>query len=176
MLHTDASVLPANRLAWAAWNYERGAITVTGKDTRAPGTRGNASSLPAPDSPDSQQPQVCLHYLINKLQPIPFTQPVLVSLNPMREIPQAHVLGEYGYAHPVFDLAAMAAQARMPQLQGQQHTYFCGAWMGYGFHEDGLKAGLAVARSLLGDIDRRAQPQPQAQPSTRARDHAPALA
>ena len=130
---------------------------------------GKASSLSVPDS---QQSQVCLHYLINRLQPIPFTQPVLVSLNPMREIPQAQVLGEYRYAHPVFDLAAMAAQARVPQMQGQQHTYFCGAWMGYGFHEDGLKAGLGVARSLLAGIDRRAQPQPP----TRAQAPAPALA
>ena len=169
VLHTDASVLPDNKLAWAAWNYERGQGTGTGNDTGAHGMSGKASSLSAPDS---QQSQVCLHYLINRLQPIPFTQPVLVSLNPMREIPQAQVLGEYGYAHPVFDLAAMAAQARVPQLQGQQHTYFCGAWMGYGFHEDGLKAGMGVARSLLAGIDRRAQPQPP----TRAEAPAPALA
>ncbi len=148
VLHTDPSVLPANKLAWAAWNYER----------------GNTS-------------QVCLHYLINKLQPVPFAQPVLVTLNPMREIPRAHVLGEYDYAHPVFDLAAMAAQARMPQLQGQQHTYFCGAWMGYGFHEDGLKAGLGVARSLLAGFDRRAHPQPAQQilPPTRMPEPAPEL-
>ena len=169
MLHTDASVLPANRLAWAAWNYERG-------QSRSQGMGQGAGQSRDTGQDSGKASQVCLHYLINKLQPIPFTQPVLVSLNPMREVPRAHVLGEYDYAHPVFDLAAMAAQARMPLLQGQQHTYFCGAWMGYGFHEDGLKAGLAVARSLLGDIDRRAQPQPQAQPSTRARDHAPALA
>ena len=169
VLHTDASVLPENKLAWAAWNYERGQGTGTGNDTGAHGMSGKASSLPAPVPP---YPSVCLHYLLNRLQPIPFTQPVLVSLNPMREIPQAQVLGEYGYAHPVFDLAAMAAQARVPQLQGQQHTYFCGAWMGYGFHEDGLKAGLGVARSLLAGIDRRAQPQPP----TRAEAPAPALA
>ena len=141
VLHTDASVLPSSKLAWAAWNYERG-----------------------------ETPQVCLHYLINRLQPIPFAQPVLVSLNPMREIPRAHVLGEYEYAHPVFDLAAMAAQARVPQLQGQHHTYFCGAWMGYGFHEDGLKAGLNVASSLLAAIDRRLPPQP-----LRVRSQDPAL-
>ena len=177
VLHTDASVLPASKLAWAAWNYERGQSRNqstsqsqsqdTGQDTgrdRGQGT-GKAS-------------QVCLHYLINKLQPIPFTQPVLVSLNPMREIPRAHVLGEYDYAHPVFDLPAMAAQARVPQLQGQQHTYFCGAWMGYGFHEDGLKAGLGVARSLLAGFDRRAlsQPGPPLQQPTRTQEHAPALA
>ena len=57
-------------------------------------------------------------------------------------------MGTFDYAHPVLDLAAIAAQKRMPDLQGQQNTYFCGAWMGYGFHEDGLKAGLAVAELL----------------------------
>jgi predicted NAD/FAD-binding protein len=58
------------------------------------------------------------------------------------------VLGSYDYAHPVFDLAAVAAQRRIPVLQGQQHTWFCGAWTRYGFHEDGLMSGLAVVASL----------------------------
>lgn len=175
VLHTDASVLPANRLAWAAWNYERGQSRSQGMGQGAGQSRGTGQET---GHDTGQASQVCLHYLINKLQPIPFTQPVLVSLNPMREIPQAQVLGEYHYAHPVFDLAAMAAQARMPQLQGQRHTYFCGAWMGYGFHEDGLKAGLGVARSLLAGIDRRAlsQPGPPLQQPTRAQKRAPALA
>ena len=91
---------------------------------------------------------MCLHYWLNKLQPLPWAQPVVVSLNPTREIQPAHILGTYAYAHPVLDLAAIAAQQRMPALQGQQNTYFCGAWMGYGFHEDGLKSGLAVAQQL----------------------------
>ncbi len=127
VLHTDASVLPGQRRAWAAWNYER-----------------------APAS-DTESSRVCLHYLINKLQPLPFEQPVLVSLNPVQGIPAQHVLGEYEYAHPVFDLAALRAQDDVPQLQGQQHSWFCGAWMGYGFHEDGLLAGLSVARQLIID-------------------------
>lgn len=96
-----------------------------------------------------EQGKVCLHYLINKLQPIPFEQPVLVSLNPSRPIAAEHILGEYDYAHPVFDTAALVAQQRLAELQGINHTYFCGAWTGYGFHEDGLKSGLAVARELL---------------------------
>jgi predicted NAD/FAD-binding protein len=140
VLHTDSSVLPANRQAWAAWNYERSAEV------------GAVRSRTA-----SQSPQVCLHYLINKLQPVPFSQPVVVSLNPVREIAPQHVLGEFDYTHPVFDLAAIQAQTRVPTLQGKQNTYFCGAWMGYGFHEDGLKAGLGVARSLLADIEKREQ-------------------
>ena len=142
VLHTDASVLPGNPKAWAAWNYERGA--------QYPVAPAGNPSLP----PRQPSPQVCLHYLINKLQPIPFAQPVIVSLNPLQDIAPAHVLGEYDYSHPVFDLDAINAQARMPTLQGQRHTYFCGAWMGYGFHEDGLKAGLGVARSLAQDIAR----------------------
>jgi uncharacterized protein len=127
VLHTDVSVLPQRRAAWAAWNYERPA---------APGPRAN---------------RVCLHYLLNRLQLLPWEQPVLVSLNPLNPIAPSQVLGEYDYAHPVFDLAAVAAQRRMPSLQGAQGRYYAGAWMGYGFHEDGLKAGLTAARQLLSD-------------------------
>jgi predicted NAD/FAD-binding protein len=123
VLHTDTSVLPQRRKAWAAWNYERGA-----------------------DS--AEETRVCLHYLLNQLQPLPWTQPVVVSLNPVRAIDPSHVMGEYDYAHPVFDLAAIRAQTRMHQVQGQRGTWFAGAWMGYGFHEDGLKAGLAAGRAL----------------------------
>lgn len=124
VLHTDASVMPARRTAWAAWNYERDA------------------------APEGKSARVCLHYWINKLQPLPFTQPVIVSLNPVREIAPQHVLGDYEYHHPVFDVAAIRAQAEVARLQGRQRTWFCGAWTGYGFHEDGLRSGLAVADAL----------------------------
>ncbi len=124
VLHTDTQVLPQKRLAWAAWNYERGA------DARQEST------------------QVCLHYLLNLLQPLPFASSVVVSLNPVHEIDPNHVHGTFDYAHPVFDIAAIRAQAEVAGLQGQQHTYFCGAWTGYGFHEDGLKSGLNVASRL----------------------------
>ena len=137
VLHTDASVLPQRQAAWAAWNYER----------VEPNTGKSAVS--------AHTASVCLHYLINKLQPIPFAQPVIVSLNPAKPIAPEHVLGSFDYAHPVFDAAAIRAQADMPKLQGKQNTYFCGAWMGYGFHEDGLKAGLAVAKQLLAEIDNK---------------------
>ncbi|MGV3725697.1 NAD(P)/FAD-dependent oxidoreductase [Hydrogenophaga sp.] len=125
VLHTDASVLPDNPRAWAAWNYER-----------------------AP-SANVESAQVCLHYLLNRLQPLPVTQPVVVSLNPQREINPTQVVGEYAYDHPVFDLPAIRAQSRVPGMQGQQHTWFAGAWTGYGFHEDGLKSGLQAARALI---------------------------
>ena len=124
VLHTDTSVLPERRAAWAAWNYERAADA------------------------DLEQARVCLHYWLNALQPLPVEQPVVVSLNPQRDIDERHVVGRYEYAHPVFDLAAIRAQTQVPSLQGQQRTHFCGAWMGYGFHEDGLKAGMAAAASV----------------------------
>ena len=73
---------------------------------------------------------------------------MVVSLNPLQEINPNHVHGVFDYAHPVFDLAAIQTQAQVPALQGQQPTYFCGAWTGYGFHEDGLKSGLDVAARL----------------------------
>ncbi|WP_312530392.1 FAD-dependent oxidoreductase [Comamonas sp.] len=124
VLHTDSSVLPQRRAAWAAWNYERAA----------------ASS--------AEQAGVCLHYLINQLQPLPWQQPVLVSLNPARPIAADQVHARIQYSHPVFDQAAILAQRQLPQLQGQLSTWYCGAWCGYGFHEDGLRSGLAAAESL----------------------------
>ena len=129
VLHTDTSVLPQKTMAWAAWNYERGA------NARIADAGQNGA-------------RVCLHYLLNRLQPLPFTDSVVVSLNPVRDIAPARVLGRYDYAHPVFDLNAIRAQRQVGALQGQQHTYFCGAWTGYGFHEDGLKSGLDVATRL----------------------------
>lgn len=128
VLHTDTAVLPQRRAAWAAWNYER-----------------------APQS-ERESARVCLHYWLNRLQPLPFSQPVLVSLNPVQGINRAQVLGAYDYAHPVFDLAAIRAQPLVARLQGQQRTWFCGAWTGYGFHEDGLKSGLTAARELLASL------------------------
>jgi predicted NAD/FAD-binding protein len=124
VLHTDATVLPRRKLAWAAWNYER-----------------TADSGP-------EQSAVCLHYLINRLQPLPWTTPVVVSLNPSRRIAPDKIIGAYHYSHPVFDAAAIDAQRRLPQIQGRCHTWFCGAWTRYGFHEDGLMSGLAVSAAL----------------------------
>jgi predicted NAD/FAD-binding protein len=125
VLHTDRSVLPERERAWASWNYERAA------------------------EGDREQARVCLHYLLNRLQPLPFTTPVLVSLNPVTEPRADSIVGEYEYDHPIFDLAAIAAQKRVPALQGVAHTWFAGAWTRYGFHEDGLMSGEAVVRGLL---------------------------
>jgi len=124
VLHTDTSVMPLKRLAWAAWNYQR-------------------------TESHTENAHVCLHYWLNKLQPLPFSQDVFVSLNPALPLAEDQVLGEFEYDHPVFDLDAIQAQRQLPQLQGQQHTWFAGAWMGYGFHEDGFKAGKAAANGVL---------------------------
>jgi predicted NAD/FAD-binding protein len=126
VLHTDTSVLPRRRLAWAAWNYAR------------------AAEL------GREQAAVCLHYLINQLQPLPWQQPVVVSLNPdpARMPDPRHVIGRYEYSHPVFDQAAIAAQQQLAQIQGHSGLWFCGAWTRYGFHEDGLMSGLAVVDGL----------------------------
>ena len=134
VLHTDVSVMPERRQAWAAWNYERAADT------------------------QRESARVCLHYWLNQLQPLPFAVPVVVSLNPVRPIRQDAILGEYEYAHPVFDLAAIEAQQRVPALQGERNTWYCGAWTGYGFHEDGLKSGLGVAKALLERLGGKGQP------------------
>ena len=123
LLHTDESLLPSSRKVWSAWNYAAGR-----------------------DSPDGRP--VSVHYLINKLQPLPFRQPVIVTLNPFREPRAGTVLGEYDYEHPVFAAGAAAAQARLPSLQGVNSTWFCGAWTRYGFHEDGLASAVNVAKSL----------------------------
>lgn len=124
VLHTDTALLPQKRSAWAAWNYERAAQA------------------------DTEQAQVCLHYLINALQPLPWQQPVVVSLNPVREPDPATVIQEIAYDHPVFDQAAIDAQARLPAIQGTQGVWYAGAWCGYGFHEDGFQAGLRAAKLI----------------------------
>jgi predicted NAD/FAD-binding protein len=124
VLHTDIALMPTRRRAWAAWNYERAADA----------SRDAAS--------------VCLHYWLNRLQPLPFKQPVIVSLNPVRQPRPDSVHAQFDYAHPVFDAAAITAQRHLPELQGQRNTWFCGAWTRYGFHEDGLASGLAVCEQL----------------------------
>jgi uncharacterized protein len=126
VLHTDASLMPTRRTAWAAWNYER------------EGLEGAHA-----------QNRVCLHYWINKLQPLPFSTDVFVSLNPCRPPKPSTVIDTFDYAHPVFDLEALAAQRRLPMIQGLQRTWFAGAWCGHGFHEDGFRAGQRAAAGVV---------------------------
>jgi predicted NAD/FAD-binding protein len=120
VLHTDEVVLPEHESLWSAWNFVSG---------------------------DNHQ-SASVNYLINKLQPLPVKTPVIVSLNPTVEPRREKVIASFDYAHPVFDQRAHAAQQKLPLLQGKQQTWFCGAWTGYGFHEDGLRSGIEVAKQL----------------------------
>jgi len=123
VLHTDPALLPRDRKLWSAWNYFAG------------------EGIPG------EQP-VGVSYLINKLQPLPFKTPVVVTLNPAREPDPASVLAEFDYAHPIFDGPAIAAQARLARVQGVNGIWLAGAWGSYGFHEDGLKSALRVVNGL----------------------------
>jgi predicted NAD/FAD-binding protein len=123
VLHTDPRLLPRRRALWSAWNY-----------------------IGAQAGPDGRP--VGVSYLINKLQPVPFKAPVVVTLNsPIAPDPR-RVIAEFDFEHPVFGPEATAAQAALGSIQGERGLWFCGAWAGHGFHEDGLKSGLEVANSL----------------------------
>ena len=123
VLHTDATLLPRDRALWSAWNYAAGTDDGNGRP-------------------------VCVSYLINRLQPLPFATPVVVTLNPGREPAAEQTIAEFSYAHPIFDGPAIDAQRRLDQVQGRDRVWFAGAWGGYGFHEDGLRSGMRVAAAL----------------------------
>jgi predicted NAD/FAD-binding protein len=120
-LHTDASLLPANRKAWASWNYHR-----------------------LPDHPS----EATLTYRLRSLQGIESADEVLITLNRDDAIDPAKVLQTFDYAHPIYDVAAIGAQQRQEELNGVQRTWFCGAYWGYGFHEDGVESARVVCRRL----------------------------
>jgi len=125
VLHTDDRFMPRRRAAWASWNYlERGE-----RDSR----------------------EISLTYWMNRLQPLPTDQPVFVTLNPTTAPDPGRVLRTDHYAHPVFDHAALAAQSDFGEIQGRRGTWYGGAWLGSGFHEDGLQSGLRVADAIGAD-------------------------
>ncbi len=123
VLHSDTSFMPRRKKAWASWVYQ--------------GSRqqhGNGS--------------LSLSYWMNNLQPLVTGQTILVTLNPGRA-PQSDLIHDhYDFEHPVFDAAAVAAQARIPEIQGTDRIWFCGAWQRYGFHEDGLLSAIQVAERM----------------------------
>jgi predicted NAD/FAD-binding protein len=123
VLHSDPSLMPQRRAVWSSWNY-------------------------AADRSRGQAP--CVTYWMNRLQGIANDTPLFLTLNPMREPRSEYRIRTQTYEHPVFDGAAIRAQDRLWSLQGQRRTWFCGAYFGSGFHEDGLQAGLAVAEELGG--------------------------
>ena len=123
-LHTDTSLLPRNRRAWASWNYHRLA------------DRADAATLT---------------YRLRSLQGIESSHELLVTLNRDEAIREDQVLARFDYAHPVFDVPAIAAQQRHEDLNGDRRTWFCGAYWGYGFHEDGVQSARTVCRRLAGE-------------------------
>jgi predicted NAD/FAD-binding protein len=114
-LHTDTRLLPKRRLAWAAWNYHQ---------------RGSD--------------RVAVTYHMNLLQGIRSRTPLLVTLNMSERIDPSHILRQMSYEHPVFTPQAVAAQARHAEIDGADRAYFCGAYWGFGFHEDGVRSALAA--------------------------------
>jgi predicted NAD/FAD-binding protein len=122
VLHTDESFMPKRRAVWSSWNYI--------------GSRDVASD------------NVCVTYWMNRLQNIQSEKPLFVTLNPPRPPRAGTLLHSEVYDHPIFDANAIAAQRKLWLLQGDRNTWFCGAYFGAGFHEDGLQAGLAVAEQL----------------------------
>jgi predicted NAD/FAD-binding protein len=123
-LHTDDRLLPRNRRAWASWNYHRLA----------------------------DRPEVAtLTYRMRSLQGIDSAHEILIALNRDDAIRDDRVLARFDYAHPVFDVGAIAAQRRHDELNGSRRTWYCGAYRGYGFHEDGVQSALTVCRNLAGE-------------------------
>src|ERR1700712_3268401 len=133
-LHRDMRLMPKRRRAWASWNFLR---------WQREGTTVN---------------DVAVTYWMNELQGIDDDRPLFVSLNPPFEPDPALTFGRYMCDHPQYNAAAFAAQKRLGEIQGKRHTWFCGAWTGYGFHEDGLRSGLAVAESLGASVPWRTSP------------------
>ena len=124
ILHTDCRAMPRRRAVWSSWNYMAQQRT-TGRS-------------------------LSVTYWMNSLQHLPGRPPVFVSLNPFVEIPDSRVLRRMRFEHPTFTNATLAAQKRLWSLQGVGNIWFCGAYFGFGFHEDGLQAGLAVAEEIGG--------------------------
>lgn len=124
VLHADTGMMPNRRRVWSSWNYM----------TRDDGDRR----------------RLAVTYWMNRLQQIQGGRPLFVTLNPHKEIEADLVLRRMTYSHPRFDAQAMGAQKELWSLQGHRNTWFCGAYFGAGFHEDGLQAGLAVAEALGG--------------------------
>jgi uncharacterized protein len=124
VLHTDESFMPKRRSVWSSWNYM--------------GSRNSVSD------------SVCVTYWMNKLQNIESEKSLFVTLNPPRPPRAGTLLHSEVYDHPIFDAKAIAAQRKLWLMQGDRNTWYCGAYFGAGFHEDGLQAGLAVAEQLGG--------------------------
>jgi predicted NAD/FAD-binding protein len=120
VLHDDRSLMPRRRHVWASWNYIGG------------------------ENEDGGE-ALCVSYWMNRLQKLDRRHQIFLTLNPPREPKAGQVLQSFEYEHPLFTQAALSAQRELWRLQGRRGTWFCGSYFGYGFHEDGLQSGLAVA-------------------------------
>ncbi len=127
VLHTDESVMPPLKRAWASWNYMR---------------EKNSSSFPL----------VSVSYYMNRIHGLKAKKLYFVSLNRQGSIAQEKVIREISYTHPVFSREAVESQPKLPALNGLRNTYFCGSYFGYGFHEDAVKSGVEVARCFGLDL------------------------
>ena len=121
ILHSQSSYMPKRRATWSAWNY----ISNTSKHA-----------------------ELCVTYWMNKLQSLPEKFPLFVTLNPFKDYPIEKPLREFTYFHPVFNQNAIDAQNQLSAIQGPSHTYFCGAWTRFGFHEDGILSAVAIAKAF----------------------------
>jgi hypothetical protein len=135
VLHKDISVMPRQRRCWSSWVY-----------------RSNG---------ESDEAAISVSYWMNLLQGIDKNYPLFVTLNPQHPIPEEHVFDRHVFSHPVFDAAAMAAQPKLMALQGTRHTWFAGAHLRNGFHEDGLWSAVNVAQRLGAPIPWSVAPPPQ---------------
>ena len=137
VLHGDPALMPKRRAIWSSWNYlgSRTPAAAVGEDTAA-----------APQT-------VCLTYWMNRLQHLDPAQPTFVTLNPQRAPADALTYHERRFSHPIFNRATARAQSQLWSIQGNRGTWYCGAYFGAGFHEDGLQSGLAVAEQL-GEVQR----------------------
>ncbi|HEX5650021.1 MAG TPA: FAD-dependent oxidoreductase [Steroidobacteraceae bacterium] len=131
VLHTDARLMPRRRLAWAAWNYHL-------RPDRGP---------------------VALTYNMSILQRLDTPEPFLVTLNRCADIDPSRVIRRITYQHPLYTPASVAAQARHREIDGARSTYFCGAWLRNGFHEDGVGSALAAVGHFRDDHAKRALPR-----------------
>ena len=122
-LHRDLALMPKRKRVWSSWNYMARTDAEAGTD-------------------------VSVSYWMNLLQNLDRNRPLFVSLNPPEAPREELTFARFTYDHPQFDAGALAAQKELPQIQGTNNLWFCGAWGGHGFHEDGLVSGLKVARAL----------------------------
>jgi predicted NAD/FAD-binding protein len=139
VLHDDRLLMPRSRSVWSSWNYIGG--------------QGDLDDRP-----------LCVSYWMNALQKLPTRRQLFVTLNPLRQPDPSRVIQTFEYTHPLFNAAALDAQTDLWQLQGQHNTWYCGSYFGYGFHEDALQSGLAVAAALGEAPPWSAKPQRIAMP------------